>query len=79
MKSRVVNSKYVEWRSAEEMHEIALTWISELKFIKDEQYFFDELLDNFSLQLLSEKNFTKSKKVHNALGEMRKYLEPLLK
>lgn len=79
MKSKTINSKYIEWRSPEEMHEFALTWISELKFIKDEQHFLDELLESFSLQMLSDKNFPKSKTVFNALSDKRKVIEPMLK
>ncbi|MFL1896212.1 hypothetical protein ACJRPK_10955 [Aquimarina sp. 2-A2] len=79
MKSKTINPKYIEWRSPEEMHEIALTWISELKFIKDEQHFLDELLESFSLQMLSDKNFQKSKTVINGLSDKRKAIEPMLK
>ncbi|TYP74249.1 hypothetical protein [Aquimarina intermedia] len=79
MKSKTINPKYIEWRSPEEMHEIALTWISELKFIKDEQHFLDELLESFSLQMLSDKNFAKSKTVINGLSDKRKAIEPMLK
>ncbi|MEW7290024.1 hypothetical protein [Aquimarina sp. 2304DJ70-9] len=79
MKAKEPNVKYVEWQSPDELHEAALTWVSELKFIKDEQHFLDDLMENYALQLISEKIFEKSKKVVNDLAEERKGLEPLLK
>lgn len=30
---------YIEWLDAEEMHETSIGWFSELKFIRDEQFF----------------------------------------
>ncbi len=79
MKPKKPNVKYVEWRSPEELHEASLNWISELKFIKDEQHFLDELIENNTLQLISGKTFEKSKKVVNELSQKRKVIEPMLK
>ncbi|MBQ0734788.1 hypothetical protein [Aquimarina celericrescens] len=79
MKSKKPNVKYVEWRSPEELHEASLHWISELKFIKDEQHFLDELIEDNTLQLISGETFEKSKQVVNDLSKKRKVLEPLLK
>ncbi len=79
MKPKKPNVKYVEWRSPEELHEASLNWISELKFIKDEQHFLDELIKNNTLQLISGKTFEKSKKIINDLSKKRKVIEPLLK
>ncbi len=79
MKAKLPNVKYIEWRSPEELHEASLNWVSELKFIKDEQHFLDELIENYSLQLISEKTFEKSKKLVNELSQKRKDIDPLLK
>ncbi len=79
MKAREPNIKYVEWQSPDELHEISLNWVSELKFIKDEQHFLDELMQNYMLELLSGNVYKKSKKVLNDLSEERKDLEPLFK
>ncbi|GAA4272862.1 hypothetical protein U6A24_06235 [Aquimarina gracilis] len=79
MKPKKPNVKYIEWRSPEELHEASLHWISELKFIKDEQHFLDELIENNTLQLISGKTFEKSKKVVDDLVQKRKAIEPLLK
>ncbi|WP_299431305.1 hypothetical protein [uncultured Aquimarina sp.] len=79
MKSKKPNIKYVEWKSAEELHEASLIWISELKFIKDEQRFLNDLIENYTMQLISEKTFEKSSKIINELNLKRKEVNPLLK
>ncbi len=79
MKSKKPNIKYIEWKSAEELHEASLCWISELKFIKDEQRFLNDLVKNYTIQLISEKAFEKSSKIINELNLKRKNINPLLK
>jgi len=79
MKSRTPNIKYIAWRSAEELNEATINWISELKFIKDEQHFLVELIENYTLQLIAGKTFEKSSKVMNELNQKRKQINPLLK
>ena len=48
MKTHQWQLKYVEWFSAKEMHEAAKNWVSELNFVRDEQHFFEHLLQQFS-------------------------------
>lgn len=79
MKTKQPNPKYVEWRSPEELHETSLYWISELKFIKDEQHFLEELIENHTLQLISKTTFDISKPIVQALSKSKKNIEPLLK
>ena len=57
---------YVEWLNAELMHEESVKWLSELKFIKDEEHFFEDLIKLFTLQLIDSKNFSKSKETVRA-------------
>ncbi|WP_298541393.1 hypothetical protein [uncultured Aquimarina sp.] len=79
MKSKKPNIKYIEWKSPEELHEASLNWISELKFIKDEQHFLEELIENYTIQLISGKTFEKSSEIVNELALNRKQINPLLK
>ncbi|MBQ4820939.1 hypothetical protein [Aquimarina sp. MMG016] len=79
MKAKTPNTKYIEWKSPEELHEASLNWVSELKFIKDEQHFLDELIENYTLQLISGNIFEKSKKVVNELSKKQNEINPLLK
>ena len=44
MESNKTKAKYQEWLSPEIIHKATLNWLSELKFIKDENLFFDDLI-----------------------------------
>ncbi len=73
------NIKYIESKSPDELHVESLNWISELKFIKDEQRFLNELLKSFTLQLLENQEFSKNREIINNLTKIRKGGEQLLK
>jgi len=64
--------KYVEWLNAEDMHLASKQWLSDLRFIKDEQHFFENLIKSYTLQLIDSKNFTKSKTLVDALNKLQK-------
>lgn len=55
MKTHQWQLKYVEWFSAEEMHEAAKNWVSEINFVRDEQHFFEHLLQQFTQTDVSSK------------------------
>lgn len=71
--------KYVEWLSAEEMHQASRAWVSELEFIKDEQHFFEDLIKSYTLQLIDSDNFSKSKTIVETLNKLQKKNKVLLK
>jgi hypothetical protein len=48
MKTHQWQLKYIKWFSAEEMHEAAKNWVSEVNFVRDEQHFFEHLLQQFT-------------------------------
>lgn len=73
------NIKYKEWRSIEDMHEDSLKAISELRFINDEQQFLEDLIKNYTIDLITGNTFSKSKEVINSLSKHRKDLKPILK
>ncbi|GAA4112401.1 hypothetical protein GCM10022393_10840 [Aquimarina addita] len=79
MKPITPNTKYIAWRSSEELHEACLQWISELKFSKDEQHFLDELIKDYTLPLITNQNFEKSSEIINRLSKKQQELEPLIK
>lgn len=79
MKTVKTSAKYVEWLSAEEMHQASRGWISELKFIKDEQHFFDDLIKAYTLQLIDSENFLKSKEIVETLNKLQKKNKALIK
>lgn len=79
MKTIAPNVKYIESKSADELHIESLNWISELKFIKDEQHFLDELLKSYTLQLIKEPMYDTSHEVIAKLSKLRKEGKELLK
>ncbi len=79
MKTIMPNIKYIESKNPDELHVESLNWISELKFIKDEQHFLDELLKSYIIQLIENQDFSKNKKIISQLSKLRKTGEKLLK
>ncbi|WP_027136759.1 hypothetical protein [Gaetbulibacter saemankumensis] len=72
MKTKVVTPKYVEWLTAENMHQTSLEWLSELRFVYDEQLFFNDLVKSYTLQLINTKHFQESKSITDKLNILEK-------
>tara|TARA_R110000868_G_scaffold126481_6_gene333594 strand:+ start:10983 stop:11420 length:438 start_codon:yes stop_codon:yes gene_type:complete len=79
MKNKMPKYSYVEWLSAEEMHETIKQWVSELNFIKDEQLFLNDLVQSHTHQLIDTSIFEESKKAIANLKIAENDLVPLLK
>lgn len=71
--------RYIEWLSPEEMHAASVEWISELKFAKDEQLFLNDLVRNYTLQLVEGDLFEKSKPIVKDLSNAEKEVIVLMK
>jgi L-cysteine desulfidase len=71
-------TKYFEWLSASEMHQVTLNWYSELNFIKDEQFFFDDLIKSYTLQLINSNHFEGSKLMVEKLDRFQKETDLLI-
>ncbi len=72
-------NKYIKWLNADEMHEGSMRWFSELKFIRDEQFFLNNLVQSFTLQLIDSNLFKDSKKIIAGLQHAEKDIVPLFK
>lgn len=79
MKTIMPNIKYIESKNPDELHVESLNWISELRFIKDEQHFLNELLKSYTIQLIENQDFAKNKEIISKLSKLRKIGEKLLK
>ncbi len=73
------NTNYVEWLNADVMHSSSLRWLSELRFIKDEQRFLDDLVKSYTLHLIDSSHFEKSKKIVTTLSSLQSETTKLLK
>lgn len=73
------NYKYIEWKSAEEMHFSSLQWISELNFIKDEHHFFEDMLKEYTLPIIESHLFSRVKDQIDRITKSEQRTDTLLK
>ena len=78
MKTTQTHLRYVEWLSADEMHEASKEWLSELNFIKDEHLFFEYLVTQFTSQLIAFGNLSSNKKIIDAINKSQKQNNTLI-
>jgi hypothetical protein len=78
MKTIQINTKYIEWISAEEMHEASKKWLSELLFIADEHLFFQDLVKTYTLQLLNSEEFSDTVEIIDVLNRSQKLNNELI-
>tara|TARA_R110001583_G_scaffold36546_2_gene120345 strand:+ start:3867 stop:4310 length:444 start_codon:yes stop_codon:yes gene_type:complete len=79
MKAKNQIYRYLEWKSPEEMHQTSLDWISELKFVKDEQMFLNDLVKSYTLQITSSGMYDESRELVTAISNSEVEVEKLLK
>lgn len=72
MKTIQTHVGYVEWLSPEEMHKGSQEWLSQLRFIKDEHLFFEDLIKSFTLQLIDPEKFSQNTEVIDALNRSQR-------
>lgn len=70
MNSKDKIKSYVEWLSAEELHYDSQDWMSKLSFAKDEQRFLQNLVKDYTLDLLDSKIFNEVKPAISDLKEV---------
>lgn len=79
MNTKEHKKNYVEWLSPEEMHDMSIKWFSELMFIKDEQFFLNNLIKSYTIQLTDKEMFSTSKDLVTALLDAEKEVVSLMK
>ena len=77
MKQKTRKKTYVEWLSAEDLHNNSMSWLSKLRFSKDEQRFLDNLIKDYTLDLLDSKVFNEVKPTVNSLKDIEEEEEAL--
>lgn len=78
MKAKQKEPKYIEWLNANNIHKASRNWLSELRFIKDEQLFFANLIKSYTLQLIDSNHFSDTKKIVDNLELLRKNNKALI-
>ncbi|UOY09006.1 hypothetical protein L0P88_10830 [Muricauda sp. SCSIO 64092] len=71
--------KYMEWLSAEELHNDSRSWRSHLEFTRDEQQFLNDLIGSHVLDLVDSKVFKKASPLLTSLEKMEKDWTTLFK
>lgn len=79
MKLKQNQHRYIEWISPDDMHEETVQWLSELKFVRDEQLFLNSLVKHYTIQLADTKNFAKSKEIVGAILDAENEVKTLIK
>ena len=70
--------KFVNQLNAEDMHLTSQEWLSELKFMKDEHLFFEDLVTEFTPQLIAFNHFSNNKEIMNAIYKSQKRNDELI-
>ncbi|GAB4157501.1 MAG: hypothetical protein Tsb0033_09400 [Winogradskyella sp.] len=70
MKTIHTNAKHIEWLSADDMHFESKKWLSELEFYKEEQWFFEDLIRSYTLQIIDQNHFDESKRLIDKLTKI---------
>ena len=70
--------QFIKFHNPEELHQDTLTSISHILFKRDELDFLNELIKEYTVDLISEKTFEESKAIATALVELQKELKVLL-
>ncbi|BFP41267.1 hypothetical protein FGF1_21120 [Flavobacteriaceae bacterium GF1] len=71
--------KYMEWLSAEELHNDSRNWRSHLEFTRDEQLFLNDLIGSHVLDLVDSEAFKKARPLITSLEKMEKDWNNLFK
>ncbi|RDY58187.1 hypothetical protein [Flagellimonas nanhaiensis] len=79
MKSKTQNKSYREWFSADELHVESKKWNSELEFAKDEQKFLNNMVKDYTLDIIDANMFNTIKPVVEMLDTLEKDLQKLFK
>jgi hypothetical protein len=79
MKNAQTHSRYVDWLNADQMHKNSKEWLSELRFIKDEHLFFEDLIKSYTLDLLEPPKFVHNKEIIDKISKSKKRNKLLIK
>ncbi|MAQ76386.1 MAG: hypothetical protein CL613_08650 [Aquimarina sp.] len=77
MKIKKQIKRYHRWIAPDDLHEQCMIWLSDLKFMKEEQLFFDHLVQKYNVNLIKPKNYLEGKDILNRLDTVREKLPTL--
>jgi hypothetical protein len=71
--------KYIKWRDTEGLHQDTLQSISELKFLRDELHFLNDLVAEHTLEIIYGKSHEEAARIGTQLHTHQNRLRQLLK
>ena len=66
-----VNTSFINYLSAADMHNNSKEWLLDLEFLNDEYLFFEDLITWNTLQLIDFQEYSKSKKIVEAFSSAK--------
>jgi len=78
MKTITETKKYQAWLSPEIMHRDSKKWLSTLRFIKDEELFFCDLVKSYTLALIKTDHYLKSQTLVANLSMVQSLTQELI-
>ena len=79
MKVKEKTLRYIEWISPEDMHTETMQWLSELKFVRDEQLFLNSLVKHYTIELVDGKFYDESKEIVGLILDAENEIKVLMK
>lgn len=79
METKSNKRKFREWFSADELHEESKKWSSELKFARDEQKFLNQMVKDYTLDIIDSDMFKSVQPVVESLNKLETDLVDLFK
>ncbi|NDV16742.1 hypothetical protein GO009_11955 [Muricauda sp. TY007] len=79
METKSNKRKFREWFSADELHEESKKWSSELKFARDEQKFLNQMVKDYTLDIIDSDMFKTVQPVVESLNKLETDLVDLFK
>ncbi|WP_318312805.1 hypothetical protein [Flagellimonas crocea] len=79
METKSKRRRFREWFSADELHEESKKWTSELKFAQDEQKFLNNMVKDYTLDIIDSDMFKSVQPLVDALNRAEKEWNDLFK
>lgn len=71
MNSPSSNTESLEWPNIKDLHADSIRWLSELNFIDDECLFFDDMIKTYTINLIDQSIFEKTKVLIGRLSQIQ--------
>ncbi|GLU45321.1 hypothetical protein [Allomuricauda sp. NBRC 101325] len=78
MKTKPRKRTFREWFSVEELQQESKKWMSELQFAQDEQRFLNQMIKDYTLDIIDSEMFNRVQPVVDGLNRLENHLQELM-